>query len=171
MEIQIQRESSQCMLCQQPFAHEQKHYSLLKLSDNVFSREDYCEECWPKLSSENGDTSIYSYWETKYRDPAVARATPEAEFLPLLQFFYEQVAAGEEGKSFSYVCALVLRRQKIFRFIREEKDEAGKAILVFHDKYHDVQVKVADATLTEGKFREVKQKLEEFLSQKEKIDE
>lgn len=171
MEIQIQRESSRCMLCQEPFAHEQKHYSLLKLSDAVFSREDYCEECWPKLSPDNGGASIYSHWQTKYRDPAVARATPEVQFLPLLQFFYEQVAEGKSGEGFSYVCALVLRRQKVFRFIREEKNDAGKAILVFHDKYHDVQVKVVDATLTEGEFRDVKQKLEEFLSQKEKIDE
>lgn len=173
MEIHIQRDSNRCLACAQPFAHGQKHYSLLKLNDKAFVREDYCEECWPNLPSSEQDDSVYSRWQTTYLDPSVANATPEGEFMPLLSFFYDALAATvPDSEAAAYVCALVLRRQKIFKFLREEKDEAsGKSVLLFHDKHHDVQVKIVDPKVTEAKFREVKQMLEERLSQKDRANE
>jgi hypothetical protein len=173
LEIQIQKDSSRCILCNQSFAHEQKHYSLLKLNEDVFLREDYCEECWPKSLNSDQDGSVFSRWQTKYRDPAAANATPEGEFMPLLRLFYDCLAGiTPDSEALGYICALVLRRQKIFKFLKEEKeDSSGKTVLVFHDKYYDVQVKVPDPNLTETQFREVKQKLEEHLSQKDKVDE
>jgi hypothetical protein len=171
VEIQIQKEASKCLSCGQPFTHEQKHFSLLKFQDNVFAREDYCEECWPKLSSD-GTNPIYSTWQTKYRDPAAARETPEGQFMPLLSLFYENLAGGASAEAVCYVCALVLRRQKVFKFVREEKEStSNRPVLVFHDRHHDVQVKVVDPNVSEAEFREVKRKLEEHLSPKENADE
>jgi hypothetical protein len=167
VEIQIQKEANRCIICGQAFAHEQKHYSLLKLEGEIFLREDYCEECWPKYTPDNGAGAIYSHWETRYRDPAAVKATPEGQFMPLLKLFYEHAAAGAPGDdAFCYVCALILRRQKVFRFIREEKEQdSNKNQLIFHDKYHDVQVKVPDPQVSEAEFQEVRRKLEEFLTE------
>jgi len=172
MELQIQRGSSRCLACAQPFAHEQKHYSLLKIAGNDISREDYCEECWPKFLADNQNVPLYSHWETRYRDPAAARATPEAQFVPLLRLLYDSLTGGtREHEALCYVCALILRRQKVFRLVREEKDaDSGKPVLVFHDRHNDVQLKIGDPNLTESEFQEVKQRLEGHLSQKDTKD-
>jgi hypothetical protein len=65
----------------------------------------------------------------------------------------------------AYMCALILRRQKIFRFVREEKGEppASRGVLVFHDKHNDTQVRIADPELTDSQLQEVKQRLEEKI--------
>ncbi len=168
MEIQIQKGSSRCNLCGQLFVHEQTHYSLLRAGEELFLREDYCEECWPQFLTPEEEKSLFSHWVTKYRDPSAARATPEGQFMPLLKLFYEKVAiATRDAQAFCYVCALILRRQKVFKLVREEKADAGKTMLVFHDKYNDVQVKVKDPDLNETEFRQVKQELEGHLSQED----
>ena len=136
-------------------------------------REDYCEECWPEFISANDGNEIYSHWQTRYKDPAAAKAVPEGQFMPLLKLFYDHLTGDFPGAAaFCYVCALVLRRQKVFRFVREETEkDSDKMVLVFHDKYHDVQIKVPDPKVTDAEFQEVRQKLEAHLSQKEKSDE
>ncbi len=163
VEIQIQKESARCMACSQPFAHEQKHFSLLKIDGNNFLREDYCEGCWTERSAAADD--IYSFWETKYRDPSVERATPKEQFIPLLNLCYESIAqGGADAEAMAYVCAMMLRRQKVFRFIREEKDDSsGRSVLVFSDKHNDTQIRVVDPQLTESQLEEVKLRLEEHL--------
>jgi hypothetical protein len=165
VEIQIQKESSECIRCSQAFAHEQKHFSLLKIEDNTFLREDYCEKCWGERSDPTRNAHVYSYWETKYRDPAVEKALPKEQFIPLLNLCYESIALdGPDADAMAYMCALILRRQKIFRFIREEKNESsGKSELVFADKYNDTQIRITDPQLTEAQLEEVKHTLEERL--------
>lgn len=108
---------------------------------------------------------VYSHWETRYRDPAVARTTPKEQYMPLLNLCYESVAqSGFDAEAMAYVCALVLRRQKVFRFVREEKDEAsGRTVLIFADKHNDTQMRIVDPQLTESQLREVKQRLEAHI--------
>ncbi|RJP65410.1 MAG: hypothetical protein C4532_17760 [Candidatus Abyssobacteria bacterium SURF_17] len=174
MEIQIQKESPRCVACNKPFAHDQKHYSLLKIDGNNFLREDYCEACWGEHRGSATDHDIYSHWETKYHDPAVARATPQEQFMPLLNLCYESVTqTGFDAEAMAYVCALVLRRQKVFRFVREERDEAsGRNVLIFADKHNDTQMRIVDPQLTESQLREVKQRLETHIGTlKEETDE
>jgi hypothetical protein len=167
VEIQIQRQSSKCLGCDKPFSHEQKHFSLLKIESSNFLREDYCETCWLKRSQFPSTGEIYSQWETKYCDPSVAKATPEEQFKPLLDICYESIAQGEpETEAMAYMCSLVLRRQKIFRFIREEKEDSGKRkVLVFTDKYNDTQLRIVDPQLTESQLENTRRALQERLGQ------
>lgn len=163
MEIEVQKESPHCINCNNAFVNGQKHHSLLRIDGSNFIREDYCEKCWTaRLAAVE---TAYSHWETKYRDPAASKATPEGQFMPLLKLCYESIA--QEGRDFeaiAYVAALVLRRQKVFRFIREEKEASShRNVLVFADKYNDTQVRVIDPQLTETEMRDVKLKLEEQL--------
>lgn len=174
MEIYIHKESSQCLRCQQAFCHDQKHYSLLKIDGADFLREDYCEACWTRQSMVPGTEEVYSHWETKYRDPAVVKATPKEQFMPLLNLCYESIAlGGPDSEAMAYVCALILRRQKIFRFVREEKEEASdRKILVFSDKYNDTQIRIVDPLLTESQLQDIRQRLEEHIGYtKEQNDE
>lgn len=145
--------------------HEQRHHSLLKIEGNAFLREDYCEKCWGDRSEPTEDAQVYSYWETKYRDPAAEKATPKEQFIPLLNLCYESIAKdGEDAEAMAYMCALILRRQKIFKFIREDsEDAAGKSVLMFLDKHNDTHIRIADPQLTDSQLKDVKQKLEENL--------
>ncbi len=165
VEIQIHKGSSECLRCRQPFVHNQKHYSLLRIEGVDFFREDYCEACWKEAAYPPESDEVYSHWETKYRDPAVERATPKEQFLPLLNICYESIAVGgPDAEGMVYVCALILRRQKVFRFIREERDESlSRDVLVFLDKHHDTQLRIVDPHLTDSRLREIREKLEAHL--------
>jgi hypothetical protein len=165
VEIFIQKESTECMACNVAFAHEQKHYSMLRIDEDAFLREDYCEKCWAEHSNISENDRVYSYWETKYRDPAVEKATPREQFIPLLNLCYESIAQGSaDSEAMAYMCALILRRQKVFRFVREEKDDSSKKnMMIFFDKHNDTQMRITDPHLTESQLEDVKHKLEERL--------
>jgi hypothetical protein len=167
VEISIEKESPRCQGCNIPFEHDQKHLSLLRIKEKSFLREDYCEKCWSERGELADSNEVYSYWETRYRDPAVAKATPQEQFVPLLNLCYESIARGDsEGEAMAYMSALVLRRQKIFRFLREDKeDSTGREILVFSDRHNDTQVRICDPKLTESQLQDVKHRLEELLGQ------
>ncbi len=173
MEINIQRESAQCLKCGATFQHEEKHHSLLRIEDKNFLREDYCLGCWseqPEQPANKTPDGIYSSWETRYHDPSVAKATPQEQFLPLLNLCYESIAEGGfAGESMAYMCALILRRQKIFRFVRETKEEEGerRSVLVFLDKHNDTQMRIVDPGLTDVQMQDVKERLEEKISPRE----
>ncbi len=163
MEIEVQKESPHCICCNDAFVNGQKHHSLLRIDGNSFIREDFCEKCWAGRPA--AAEGAYSHWETRYRDPASSKATPEGQFMPLLKLCYESIAQeGRNSQATAYVAALVLRRQKVFRFLREEKEaSAQRNVLVFADKYNDTQIRVIDPQLTEAELRDVKQRLEEQL--------
>ena len=170
VEINIQKRSPQCLKCDELFRHDQKHYSLLKIDGKDFLREDYCEKCWREHSAEAGADQVYSYWETSFQDPAVARATPKEQFLPLLNLCYESIArGGPDAEAMAYMCALILRRQKVFRFVREEQEEQDgsppRSILVFSDKHNDTQIRIVDPQLTESQLQDVRGRLEEQIKQ------
>lgn len=170
MEINIQKESARCLRCDLEFKHDQKHHSLLKIEGKDFLREDYCAGCWSERSGVDDSERVYSYWETKYQDPAVAKATPTEQFLPLLNLCYESIAkGGPEGEAMAYMCALILRRQRVFRFVREEKNdpEPHRSVLVFLDKHNDTQIRIIDPELTDSQLQEVKQALEEKIGPEE----
>lgn len=167
MEIKIQKESARCLKCDAVFQHEEKHHSLLRIEEKEFIREDYCLGCWSeRLNGKENSDNTYSCWETRYHDPAIARATPLEQFLPLLNLCYESIAeGGPGGESMAYMCALILRRQKVFRFVREEREETGerRSVLVFLDKQNDTQIRIVDPQLTDSGLQEVKLRLEEKI--------
>lgn len=170
MEITVQKGLSQCLRCGAAFQHDEKHHSLLRIEGKDFLREDYCLSCWSERSSKDNGERIYSYWETRYRDPAVARATPQEQFLPLLNLCYESIAEGSaDAEAMAYMCALILRRQRVFRFVREEKESAppSRSVLVFLDKHNDTQIRIVDPELTDSRLQEVKQALEEKIGPEE----
>jgi hypothetical protein len=170
VDINIQKEASRCLRCSSEFKHDDKHHSLLKIEGKDFLREDYCADCWSERSGVDEDDRVYSYWETRYRDPAVAKATPTEQFLPLLNLCYESIAGGgPEGEAMAYMCALILRRQKVFRFVREEKKgpEPHRSVLIFLDKHNDTQIMIVDPELTDSQLQEVKQTLEEKIGPEE----
>ena len=165
MDIRIGKSSRVCAACERDFVHEETIHSLLRLTGPEFSREDYCISCW------EGDKAgaAYSSWSPQYYDPAVAEAEPPEVFSPLRQLFYDAVE-GDTRQSYSvaYLAAQLLRRQKVFRLIKESDEaESAMSVLLFADRIGDRLIEVRDPDLTHEELQLGRQTLVERLNELE----
>lgn len=146
MEIKINKSARQCHGCQKTFAHEQRLTSALQRGPEGWLREDYCPECW---NDERGEKSL-CVWSAQYQDPAVLEQQPAEAFSPLRQAFYEAAEKqGREAIALAYLAGQLLRRQKVFRFIKQTIDpETEAAVMLFLDRIGNRMIEVHDPNLT-----------------------
>ena len=136
MEIKIRKASAHCLACGKRFEHLERHFSRVNAaSEQELLREDYCPDCWESGRAADVEKA-YSFWLTKYFDPAAASQPDEQQFSPLRTIFYEAVE--EEGRAeqaIAYIAAHLLRRQKVFRFVKGFEDTERECdVSVFYDK-------------------------------------
>ena len=132
MDIKIGKSAHSCAECGADFAHEQAIHSLVRVVEGQFVRSDYCGNC----RDDEQAKGAYSFWNAQYYDPRVAEQEPAESFSPLRQTFYE-AAEGTSRKAMAaaYLAAQLLRRQKVFRLIKETKDPDTEASLIlFNDR-------------------------------------
>ncbi|MFP6582938.1 MAG: hypothetical protein VCD00_10340 [Candidatus Hydrogenedentota bacterium] len=146
MDIKIGRSAHACAQCEADFVHESNIQSLVRILEGEFIRADYCAACW---DSEMAETA-YSTWTAQYYDPKVAEQEPEEAYSPLRQTFY---AAAEkttrEDMSVAYLAAQLLRRQKVFRLIKETKDpDTDISLILFNDRIGNRLIEVSDPSLS-----------------------
>jgi len=146
MEIKISKSARQCHGCQKTFVHEQRLTSALQRGPEGWLREDFCPECW---NDERGEKSL-CVWTAQYQDPAVLEQQPAEAFSPLRQAFYEAAErSGRESIALAYLAGQLLRRQKVFRFIKQTTDpETEAAIMLFLDRIGNRMIEVHDPNLT-----------------------
>ncbi len=165
MEIKISKSARNCTGCQRPFEHEEQMNSLVRIQDQEFIREDYCSGCWV------GDkqTGAYSVWTPKFFDPRVAEQQPPEVFSPLRQLFYEVADAEDRvGMAVAYLAAQLLRRQKVFRLIKESDAPEGEMrVALFADRLGDRLIEVRDPDLSHAEMEEGRRMLLERLNQLE----
>lgn len=151
------------------FVHDQDIHSLARIQERELLREDYCANCWPEASRE----TCYSRWSTRYYDAAVAEQEPPEQFSPLRQTFYEALEEdGRQSLSVAYLAAQLLRRQKVFRRIKESDGEAGETKLtLFSDRIGGRLIEVKDPDLTHAELEEGRTILMERLYALEAPDE
>ncbi|MCX5759031.1 MAG: hypothetical protein NTU83_11095, partial [Candidatus Hydrogenedentes bacterium] len=124
MEIKIGKCSQACAACGRSFVHEEALTSVVRVDSQALVREDYCATCW------NGGRGVdaFSVWSLKFYDPQVAEQQPPEIFSPLRQIFYNAVESDERAElAVAYLGAQLLRRQKVFRLIKES-DEAEQEV-------------------------------------------
>ena len=169
MEIKIGRSAHSCAACECDFVHESNIQSLIRVVDGVFAREDYCAGCW---NEELGDNA-YSAWTAQYYDPRVAEQQPEETFSPLRQTFYKAVEKQDRASmSVAYLAAQLLRRQKVFRLIKETKDpDTDAALILFNDRIGNRLIEVGDPSLTHAELEQARVTLMEALTKLEAPDE
>lgn len=146
MEIRIGKGARACSACERDFEHEQELRSLVRLHDGLLNREDYCLSCWEPGRAQGA----FSLWSVRFYDPKVAEQEPPEVFSPLRQTFYESVEAEERAElAKAYLAAQLLRRQKVFRLIKEsnEPDEEVRLTL-FADRIGNTLVEVRDPNLS-----------------------
>ena len=75
---------------------------------------------------------------------------PAEAFSPLRQAFYEAAERpGRESIALAYLAGQLLRRQKVFRFIKQTTDpETEAAIMLFLDRIGNRMIEVHDPNLT-----------------------
>ena len=146
MDIKIVKSDRHCHSCEMNFAHDQEIHSGVRIADHQFVRADYCTACWPEIDA----SDFYSFWKTSYYDPAVAEAEPPEHFSPLRQTFYEALENTDRVQlAVAYLAAQLLRRQKVFRLIKESEGEDGEAkIALFSDRLGGRLIEVKDPDLT-----------------------
>jgi hypothetical protein len=169
MEIRIGKSARRCQTCEREFAHEETLNSLVIWEEGVLVRRDYCAACW---APEQG-TGAYSVWAPRYYDPRVAEQEPPEVFSPLRQAFYEAVEADDRNElAKAYLAAQLLRRQRVFRLIKETDDDGEEERLaLYSDRIGNRLIEVRDPSLSYAEMEAGRQILMERLRELEAPEE
>ena len=162
MDIKIGKNAHTCVSCESDFVHEQNIHSLIRVVDNQFQREDYCVNCWDEQNAQN----TYSTWNMNYYDPKVAEQEPEEVYSPLRGIFYETVEESNRSSiAIAYLAAQLLRRQKVFRLIKETKDpDTDAALILFNDRIGNRLIEVSDPNLAHAELDDARISLMQRLT-------
>ena len=146
MEIKIGKNAKKCLVCETPFVHEQVFTSRTRLEDGVLLREDYCEACWDPSWGEGA----FCVWRPVFRDPAVEQEQPPEAYSPLRHVFYEALESEDRAVlARAYLAAQLLKRQRVFRLIKESDESDGETrISLYVDKHGDGLIEVRDPNLS-----------------------
>lgn len=146
MEIKISKSARRCLRCEAAFQHEHPMHSAVRIVEGILMREDYCPPCWEQ--TERGQ--VYSAWNLRFYDPEVAEQAPPETFSPLRQLFYDAAASEERiEQAKAFLAAQLLRRQKVFRQIKESDEADGEVrICLFADRIGNRLVEVRDPSFS-----------------------
>lgn len=146
MNIKISKNAHSCAACGNDFQHEQDLTSVVKVAEGVLHRQDFCRDCWHAEESKDA----YSVWSMVYHDAKLENQAPPEVFSPLRQLFYE--AAEEESRiemAKAFLAAGLLRRQKVFRLIKESDESDGDVrITLYTDRIGNRLIEVPDPQFT-----------------------
>ncbi|MCF6285397.1 MAG: hypothetical protein L3K26_09435 [Candidatus Hydrogenedentes bacterium] len=169
MNIKISKNAHTCAACEGNFAHEQTLISTVRVLEGALQRKDFCSDCW--AAQEN--KKAYSIWETIYIDPKVKDEQPPEIFSPLRQLFYD--AATQESRiemATAFLAAGLLRRQKVFRRIKESDESDGEVrITLYTDRIGNRLIEVPDPQFTYAEMEEARNILLARLQELEKEEE
>ncbi|MBP8128626.1 MAG: hypothetical protein KA184_03530 [Candidatus Hydrogenedentes bacterium] len=147
------------------FIHDEELRSLVRVTDGSLNREDYCAACW----TEEKAAGAYSQWSLHFYDPKVAEQEPPEVFSPLRRLFYE--AAEQEDRidqAKAFLAAQLLRRQKVFRLVKEADEDEGEARLyLFADRIGNRLIEVRDPRFSYPEMEAGRRRLMERLEQLE----
>lgn len=161
------------MRCETPFADGQDIRSALirtepdtDTDDTAWQRRDFCEPCWAQVQATPEADTFFLTWRTRFIDRTAANQAPPTEYVPLLDICYEALATDDdESQGLAYLSAMVLRRQKVFRFVRTmEDDERAQRSLIFFDKANQAEVRVPDPRLSPEDLLATRRVLQDRLS-------
>jgi hypothetical protein len=147
MDIKISKSSKICHECTTSFTHEQEVLSRILPFEGQLVRQDFCPKCWSEVQKDK----VFSSWTNKYYDPEVAEQEPAESFTPLRQAFYDNLEKNSDRASLAqaYLAAQLLRRQKVFRLIKETVNpDDDTALILFNDRIGNRLIEVSDPTLS-----------------------
>ena len=146
MEIRIGKPGRTCALTEKEFQHGESVVSVMKVENQQLVRHDFSKPVWV----EDRATGAIAVWETQYSDPAVAQQEPAEKFSPLRKIFYETAESEDRVQiAKAYLAAQLLRRQKVFRLVKESDDTDGEMrVALFMDRIGNRLAEARDPQLT-----------------------
>ena len=169
MNIKISKNAHSCAACEIHFAHDQSVTSSVRVVEGALQREDFCIDCW----AEQSNKKAYSIWKMVYFDPKSVEDQPTEVFSPLRQLFYE--AAAEESRvemAKAFLAAGLLRRQKVFRLIKESDESDGEVrVTLYTDRIGARLIEVPDPQFSYAEMEEARNLLLVRLQELEKAAE
>ncbi len=146
MEIKITKSARACSECERPFEHGEEIFSLIRMQDQAFVRNDYDKTHWDPEKTQDA----LAVWSTAYVDPKFEAQQPPEAFSPLRQAFYEAAESKDRAEiAKAYLAAQLLRRQKVFRLIKEFDSDGGDVRLaLFADRIGNRFIEVGDPNLS-----------------------
>ncbi len=168
MEIRIGKSTRVCARTQQPFEHGQELLSLVKHGEDGFVREDYSKDAWNPECAEGA----VAVWATTYVDPDINSAQPDETFSPLRDLFYQAVESEDRTElAKAYLAAQLLRRQKVFRLIKEgEESDTDSKFALFTDRIGNRMIEVRDPNLSYAELNAARTSLMDTLNASETPD-
>lgn len=165
MDIRIGKFARSCTACARRFEHEETLSSLVRFENRALVREDYCSSCW---SPERGG-GAFCTWSLTFIDPEIQARRPAEEFSPLRQLFYDAVESEDRNTlAMAYLAAQLLRRQKVFRLIKETDEADGEInIALFADRIGERLIEVKDPHLSGAEMEEGRRQLLDGLRELE----
>jgi len=165
MEIKISKGSRTCHGCAREFVHEEEISSAVRRLEDGLQREDYCATCWQQVER----PALYSFWSPRYADPRVAEQEPEEAYSPLRQLFYEAAESEDRAeRARAFLAAQLLRRQKVFRLIKESDEREGEIrTYLYTDRIGNRLVEVRDPSFSYQELDNARHGLVQYLREAE----
>lgn len=164
MEIRIGKLARKCAASERPFEHGETVTSVVRMEEQRLVREDYAHEAWDGTTAQGA----VAVWETVYRDPEIEEQEPPEAYSPLRRLFYEALESKDRVElAKAYLAAQLLRRQKVFRLLKESSDEEEARIVLFSDRLGERLIEVRDPNLSYAELEEGRQRLVQRLEELE----
>jgi len=162
MEIRIGKSTRVCARSQESFEHGQELLSLVRQGEDGLVREDYTKDAWEPGCADGA----IAVWATNYVDPDNDTQQPDDSFSPLRTLFYEAVESDDRiDLARAYLAAQLLRRQKVFRLIKEgEESDTDAKFALFTDRIGNRMIEVRDPNLSYAELNKARASLMENLN-------
>ncbi|MCC6488547.1 MAG: hypothetical protein IT364_13705 [Candidatus Hydrogenedentes bacterium] len=169
MEIRIGKAARTCAGTERAFEHGEFVVSVVRLENQALVRQDFAKSVYAPATAEGA----LAVWETQYIDPNVANQEPAESFSPLRRIFYDALESADRVQlAKAYLAAQLLRRQKVFRLVKESEEGEGFArVALFTDRLNNRLIEVRDPQLTLTELEAGRSLLVEELARLENGDE
>jgi hypothetical protein len=162
MEIDLKKIGRKCSGSDTIFKHGDAVVSLVRPSEEGLAREDYHSSFWHEGLSEGA----LAVWRTVYRDASQEEESERKEAAsPLRVFFYEALSlTTRPGYAQAFLAAQLLRRQRVFRLLKEPTKDSGERVMLFLDLESDAIVEVPDPDFSLDELKEARSGLEKAIA-------
>jgi len=133
-QIEIPRRATACLHGQEPFVGGMEYYSVLMdgPSEGIYQRQDYCSQCWDKLSKEKALPPNQSSWKSNVPLKKEASDLPKQRDARALYLLKEAIKSQEPADcEEAFVLSLYLARKRLMYQRQEIKLADGKPALIF----------------------------------------
>jgi len=175
--LKIGRPHNTCVACGAEIAHAGKHPSVLRrpgqaketegelaLDPDAPRREDYCADCWQKMSEHD----YMGFWVTKREPPKQRKIESKKERNAGLLAWFDHLQGlpqEVEIQQALYFLAHLLMKYGVFKWQRTDAAADGTEQIVFKQTGSDEEIVISAVEMDDERSAEIMKELDAFLIQ------